>query len=63
MKSGYYTYNNEKYRFELDDEHITVVNENGVNLKKFDLKYFVPENKAHECMRVSCTGVPIKPVI
>lgn len=35
MKSGYYTYNNEKYRFELDDEHITVVNENGVNWKKF----------------------------
>ena len=33
MKSGYYTYNNEKYRFELDDEHITVVNENGVNWK------------------------------
>lgn len=35
MKSGYYIYNNEKYRFELDDEYITVVNENGVNLKKF----------------------------
>lgn len=35
MKSGYYIYNNEKYRFELDDEYITVVNENGVDWKKF----------------------------
>ena len=34
MKSGYYIYNNEKYRFELDDEYITVVNENGVDWKK-----------------------------
>ena len=34
MKSGYYIYNNEKYRFELDDEYITVVNENGVDFKK-----------------------------
>ena len=35
MKSGYYIYNNEKYKFELDDEYITVVNENGVDWKKF----------------------------
>ena len=34
MKSGYYIYNNEKYRFELDDEYITVVNENGVDWEK-----------------------------
>lgn len=27
MTSRYYIYNNEKYRFELDDEYITVVNE------------------------------------
>lgn len=43
MKSGYYIYNNEKYRFELEDEYITVVNENGVDWKKlannFNEKY------------------------
>lgn len=35
MKSGYYIYNDEKYRFELDDGYITVTNENGIDLKKF----------------------------
>lgn len=35
MKSGYYIYDNEKYRFELDGEYMTVVNEKGIDLKKF----------------------------
>ena len=35
MKSGYYIYNNEKYRFELNNEYMTVVNENGIDWEKF----------------------------
>lgn len=35
MKSGYYIYNNEKYLFELEDDLMTVTEENKINIKKF----------------------------
>lgn len=35
MRSGYFIYKDEKYRFELNDEYITIVNEKGADWKKF----------------------------
>lgn len=35
MKSGYYIYNNEKYIFELEDDLMTVTEENKINIENF----------------------------
>ena len=39
MKSGYYIYNNEKYRFELNNEYMTVVKENGIDKESSNMQF------------------------
>ena len=51
MRSGYFIYKDERYSFELDDEYITIVNENGMDWKKF-LDNFNKEYKGANTVQI-----------
>lgn len=51
MRSGYFIYKDERYSFELDDEYITIVNENGMDWKKF-LDNFNKEYKGANSVQI-----------